>query len=165
MGELEVSLNPILNDLRRRLTLLEGNFTPMLDDLKMRIGALETNPVTSVTGVKSAVKAKLYVELTAALVPLRLFFRKFSTQIQTPGDKLDQQIASLTSGLARVEPWFSSMESLKDWGEALWGQGYSGLLPVLREDSEAVDSWEPRPVSEVQGRAKVQRGRSSLLRQ
>ena len=143
MGELEISLNPILDDLRHRLTLLEGNFTPLLDDLTMRVGALEAGPVTSaVAGVKTAVKAELYVELTAALAPLRHFFGKFSTQMQTPGDKLDQQISSLTSGLARVEAMVQQHVVVQGLGGATMGTpglqwpagevsgmfGYNGLL-------------------------------------
>jgi hypothetical protein len=103
--ELQSILNPILEDLRLRMGSMEGksNQSGDLEDLDTRLGVLENKPVVSVAGVAGTVKADLYVELSAALAPLRQLFGKWSSQMQTPGDKLDLQLSMLGARLLRLE--------------------------------------------------------------
>jgi hypothetical protein len=103
IADLQSTLTPILDVFRRRVETLEGSFDPVLEAVKNRVDLLEACPQVTVTGVKSAVKAELYVELTAAIAPLRELFSKLSSHLHTPGNKLNQQISNLTAGLVRVE--------------------------------------------------------------
>jgi hypothetical protein len=81
----------------------------MIDDLpdtfmraSNRLAALEAAPAADGDAVKAATKNELYAELNPSLEPLQKLYCKLSSRMDTPGDKLETEVAGIRSELKRL---------------------------------------------------------------